>query len=222
MVYKIIANGHITKLHKMGLAAQFDEEIQKSVAEKHIRFLTPVEEQDLLSNWHCFSGLTYSIKASSSTQKIRPCCDSSVWHTSGSLNSHLPLGTNLLNDMVHILTQFRLHVHAIAVDLHRCYRSMKSDWTGSRLRATYYPVDPTDPKCNTFRIFVYERVSYGDSLAACLLEVMMRLHIAPGCETQAGAKLIELERYVDDVLKSGLDKDELWAAILDMKSVKKL
>jgi hypothetical protein len=119
--------------------------------------------------------------------------------------------------MVKILTSFRLNVHAIAVDLARCYRSMKSDWTGSRLRATWYPVDPTDPKNSAFRIFVYERVSYGDALAACLLEVMMRMHIAPGCDTEAGAKLIEMERYVDDILKSGLDQDELWKAILDMK-----
>jgi hypothetical protein len=115
------------KLHKMGLAQQFDAEIQRSLSDRHIRFLTPVEESELLSSWHCFAGLTYSIKSSSSTQKIRPCCDSSAWHPSGSLNSHLPIGTNLLNDMVKILTSFRLNIHAIAVDLERCYRSMKSD-----------------------------------------------------------------------------------------------
>ena len=95
---------------------------------------------------------------------------------------------------------------------------MKSDWTGSRLRATYYPSNPSDPNCNTYRIFVYERVSYGDSLAACLLEIMMRLFIAPDCETKAGARVIELERYVNDVLKSGVNKDDLWDAVMDMKS----
>ena len=174
------------KLHKMGLAEEFDKEIQKSVAERHIRFLSSSEEQELLNNWHCFSGLTYSIKASSSSQKIRPCCYSSVYHPSGSLNSHLPLGTNLINSMVKILTQFRLNPFCVAVDLHRCYRSMKSDWTGSRLRATYYPSNPSDPNCNVYKIFVYERVSYGDSLAACLLEIMMRLFIAPACKSEAG------------------------------------
>ena len=55
------------KLHRMGLAADFDKEIQKSVEEKHIRFLSQSEEQDLLQNWNCFSGLTYIIKASSSS-----------------------------------------------------------------------------------------------------------------------------------------------------------
>ena len=85
---------------------------------------------------------------------------------------------------------------------------MKSDWTGSCLRATYYPSDPSNPNCTNYRIFFYERVSYGDSLAACLLEIMMRLFIAPDCKSEAGARLIELERYVDDVLKSGMNKEE--------------
>ena len=82
-------------LHKLNLAQEFDDEIQKSLAEGHIRFLSKDEEEKMLSDWHCFSGLTYSIKQSSSTQKIRPCCDSSLNHRSGSLNSKLPLGVNL-------------------------------------------------------------------------------------------------------------------------------
>ena len=112
------------KLHKLGLAADFDAEVRKSHEEKHIKFLTPEEEKDFLQSWHCFSGLTYAIKSSSSTQKTRPCTDSSLPHKSGSLNSKLPLGINKLNDMRAILIKFRLNPHAIAADLHRAYRSM--------------------------------------------------------------------------------------------------
>ena len=144
----------------MKLVEDFDAEITKSVSENHIKFLSKAEEAALLASWHCFGGLTYSIKASSSTQKIHPCCDSSLNHKSGSLNSKLPLGLNLLNDMKNILTSFRLNPHAIAADLFRAYRSMMADWTGSRLRATYYPQDPLDPNCAVYRIFVYLRVSY--------------------------------------------------------------
>ena len=147
------------KLHKLDLATDFDAEIRKSLDEKHIRFLSKEEEKEFLQSWHCFAGLTYSIKASSSTQKIRPCTDSSLAHKSGSLNSKLPLGINKLNDMRAILTKFRLNPHAIAADLHRAYRSMFACWTGSRLRATYYPEDPLDPNCEAWRIFVYLCVS---------------------------------------------------------------
>ena len=158
----------------LGSSISWNAEITKSVSENHIKFLSKAEEADLLASWHCFSGLPYSIKASSSTQKIRPCADSSLSHKTGSLNSKLPLGINLLNDMRSILTAFRLNPHAIAADLFRAYRSMMADWTGSRLRANYYPEDPLDPNCTVYRIFVYLHVSYGDSLASCLLEILCR------------------------------------------------
>ena len=102
--YAILAKSKslFRKLHKLGLAQEFDEEIQKSLAEGHIRFLSENEEKKISSDWHCFSGLSYSIKQSSSTQKIRPCCDSSLGHNSGSLNSKLPLGPNLLNEILYL------------------------------------------------------------------------------------------------------------------------
>ena len=142
------------KLHRLKLWQQFDEEIRKSEQEQHIRFLSESEQEEFLRSYHCFSGLTYSVKTSSTTQKCRPCCDSSQYHPSGSLNSHLPLGINMLNDMRRIFHSFRLNVFALAADLHRCYRSMKSDEVGSRLRAIWYPKDASDPACNTFRIFL--------------------------------------------------------------------
>ena len=117
-----------------------------------------------------------------------------------------------------ILTAFRLNPHAIAADLFRAYRSMMADWTGSRLRATYYPEDPLDPNCAVYRIFVYLRVSYGDSLASCLLEILCRDYIAKDCATDEAALLVKLSRYVDDILKSSDDKKELWDAVKDMKA----
>ena len=59
------------KLHKLKLVEDFDAEITKSVSENHIKFLSKAEEAALLASWHCFSGLTYSIKASSSTPLLR-------------------------------------------------------------------------------------------------------------------------------------------------------
>ena len=122
------------------------------------------------------------------------------------MNSKLPLGVNLLNDMNTILTNFRLNPFCIAADLHRAYRSMLADLVGSLLRCTYYPADPLDPNCAIFRIFVYLRVSYGDSLASCLLELMCREYIAAECTTEDGKLLTQLCRYVDDILKTSESK----------------
>ena len=38
------------KLHKLNLAQEFDDEIQKSLAEGHIKFLSKDEEEQMLSD----------------------------------------------------------------------------------------------------------------------------------------------------------------------------
>ena len=73
--------------HKLKLADPFHAEILKSIDEDHMRFFSPAEEQAVLSDWHAFAGLNYSLKTSSNKQKICPVCDSSLHHKSGSLNS---------------------------------------------------------------------------------------------------------------------------------------
>ena len=63
---------------------------------------------------------------------------------------------------------------------------------------------------------MYLRVSCGDSLASCLLEILCRDWIAQDCATDAGALLLRLERYVDDILSSSASKEGLWGAVSDM------
>ena len=147
---------------------------------------------------------------------IRPVCDSSLHHKLGSLNSRLPVGPSLLNNMKAVFEQFRINHYALVADLHRAYRSTMSCYTDSRLRLTWYPANALDPNNTLFKVLIYLRVSYGDSLAAGLLEKMLREWIAPQCKTEEGKLLLEISRFVDDILKSGNDPKTLWAAMADM------
>ena len=86
-----------------------------------------------------------------------------------------------MNDMRVVLECFRLSFYAVLADLHRCYRSMGSDDVGNRLRLMWYHQDPLDPNNKTYIIIMLLRVTYGDALAATLLEVLLREWIAPTC-----------------------------------------
>ena len=49
------------------------------------------------------------------------------------------------------------------------------------MMATYYLVDPLDPTNTAYKVFVYNKISYGDALAAALLEVVIRLWVSKDC-----------------------------------------
>ena len=57
-------------------------------------------------------------------------------------------------------------------------------------------------------------------MASTLLEIMMRFWIAKYCKTPDGALLLlELQRYVDEILSSSEDKEKLWSSYLAMNNV---
>ena len=87
------------KLHKRGLASKFHDEIEKSINDGHIEILTSQRESEILSQSHCFAFLNYAKKASSSSQKIRPVSNTSAPHESGSINSRLPKGPNMIGNI---------------------------------------------------------------------------------------------------------------------------
>ncbi len=54
------------RLHRIGKAKDFDDEIQKSISESHMKILTKAEESQVLSDFHRFSYLNFQLKDSSS------------------------------------------------------------------------------------------------------------------------------------------------------------
>ena len=47
---------------------------------------------------------------------------------------------------------------------------------------------------------------------------MCRDYIAAECKTEDADLLVRLSRYVDDILKSSENKEQLWSAVKDMKT----
>ena len=133
------------KLHKVGKHEAFHAEILKSIADGHMRFLNASEAKDILLQPHCFSFLNYTEKISSESQKIRPVSNSSSSHQSGSINSWLPTGPNLINNLKTVWESFRLKRFVAVADLRRCYRCMRTSERSNRARLHLYPVDPADP-----------------------------------------------------------------------------
>jgi hypothetical protein len=130
------------RLHRIGKAKDFDDEIQKSIAESHMRILTKVEEAQVLSDFHCFSFLNFQLKDASASQKVRPVTNSSSSHPSGSFNSRTCKGPNMLNNLKVIFENFRLKRWVAVSDLKRCYRCMRTNHTTNVMRLMVYPPEP--------------------------------------------------------------------------------
>ena len=141
------------KLRKLNLAEQFHLEILKGIKDGQIRILSEADQCKVLGGPHCLAGLNYSLKPDSTSQAIRPVCDSSLHHVNSSLNSRLPCGPSFIGNLRSIFTAFRLKWFALIFDLARAYRSLKSNYEAGTLRLQWYPVDPLDPATDWVLLF---------------------------------------------------------------------
>ena len=141
--------------------------------------LIPSEQtQEFLDKPHCFSFLNYVCKASSESTPIRPVCNSSSHHQSGSCNSHLPTGPCLISNLKSIFMYFRLKPFLFLSDLTKAYRSIHTTHPSNMMRLHAYPSDINDPN-SKFLILLLLRLTYGDVMASCNLELIMKEIIAP-------------------------------------------
>ena len=97
-----------TKLRKLNLHQEFHNEILSGIEKGHMKLIPAEQTQEILANPHCFSFLNFVCKASSQSTPIRPVCNSSSYHKSGSCNSHLPTGPCLISNLKTIFSYFRL------------------------------------------------------------------------------------------------------------------
>ena len=90
---------------------------------------------------------------------------------------------------------------------------MRADYKAGCLRLQWYPADPYDENNNKFVVIFYDVVTYGDALTALSLELIAREIIAPECAMNLAKDLLQSARYVDDVLASSDNQEELWDAM---------
>lgn len=205
------------KLHAKGLVSEFHNEIQKGISDKHLKLLTLGEANDMLKQSHAFSFLNYTLKPSSQGHKLRPVSNSSSTHTSGSVNSWLPKGSATLCDLVGIFEGFRLNAFALVSDIKRCYRSILSCPRSNRARLHAYPIDPLDQLNTTYTVLMYLVATYGDQgIATCLEQIMLHF-IAPRVKDPLGRIMVLSKRYVDDLLFTHNNKEQLVKAMLSVE-----
>lgn len=208
------------KLKKKGLLLDFHEQILKSIREEHMVILTPDEQKIALSRVHAFSGINYQLKPSSKSHAVRVVTNSSSYHVSGSLNSHTPKGLNLMGNLKAIFTAVRLGAYCLLLDLARAYRSVFTTAETNDLRLMWWIRSVEEAETDlegSLCILKLLRLTFGDQPSASILELALRTIIAPQCKTDLGRKMLLENRYVDDILISHFNRDELFAAMIDVE-----
>ena len=180
--------------------------------------IPPEETQQYLAQPHCFSFLNYVCKASSESTPIRPVCNSSSNHQSGSCNSHLPTGPCLISNLRSIYNCFRLKPFLFLSDLSKAYHTIRTTHASNMMRLHAYPQNINDPN-STFLILLLFRLTYGDVMASCILELVMKEILAPMCVSELAKEILTNHRYIDEMLARSGDEDKLLAALKDLQNV---
>ena len=82
---------------------------------------------------------------------------------------------------------------------------MRTDHTTNKMRLMVYPADPLNPDNKDFIILYLARATYVDQICSCLLGCILRDIIAPKCKTDLGRRILEDQRYVDDLVSGDQD-----------------
>ena len=200
------------RLKKNKLLDSYHEEMMKSLERGHISFYDayhPKMEPQL------FIFQNYSLKDDSTSQACRPVSNSGTKNKSGhDLNSMTIAGPNYMCNGPSVFFSFRLHPVGFTLDVSRCYRSLVTDEQTNRLRLFYWYRDKDDK--DSLSIMRYERMTYGDRPAQCVLELSFRTIVSPECKMETSRGIIANSRIVDDCCASLRDEDEVNEAIQDI------
>ncbi|XP_055604233.1 uncharacterized protein LOC129752485 [Uranotaenia lowii] len=145
------------------------------------------------------------IKPESTTTKLRVVFDASCPTKSGvSLNDGLLVGPIVQDDLLSIVTRFRLHQYAIVADIAKMYRMINLAEADQRYQCILWRDSPSEP----LRIYKLTTVTYGTASAPflatrCLLKLAEDgLHSHP-----LASRIVKKDFYMDDAL-TGVDTPE--------------
>ena len=88
----------------------------------------------------------------------------------------------MIGNLKTVFTKFRLKLYAVIFDLARAYRSIHSSQQTNQCRLMWWVVNPEQAGIDldeAMRIFMLERMTYGDVGASTGLELAIRKIIAP-------------------------------------------
>ena len=101
-------------------------------------------------------------------------------------------------------------------DLTKAYRSIHTTHLSNMMRLHAYPSDISDPH-SKFLILFLLRLTYGDVMASCVLELIMKELIAPTCLTDLAKDILVNYRYIDDMVGGSNDEEKLLIALKDLQ-----
>ncbi|XP_058827620.1 uncharacterized protein LOC131687546 [Topomyia yanbarensis] len=157
------------------------------------------------------------LKPDSTTTKLRVVFDGSCRTSSGiSLNDTLMVGPVVQDDLISIITRFRLHRFALVADVAKMYRMVRVQPSDQHLQRILWRESPEEP----IKIFELTTVTYGTASAP---------YLATKCLTKLGkdsesthpiaARVIQEDFYVDDMLSGADSIEEANALISEVTQV---
>ena len=156
-----------------------------------------------------YVSLQHVINEDSATTSFRIVSNSSL-KTPGnphSLNSILAKGPNLLSDPYKILIRFRNYLRGLNSDVTKAYYQMSTGLLEKNVRRVVWRYGKKNAK---WRIFGYKCVSFGDTPAAILLEICLRITIKMfGYIDIVASRRLFNDMFVDDVTSGGSEEEVL-------------
>ncbi|XP_055589056.1 uncharacterized protein LOC129741357 [Uranotaenia lowii] len=145
------------------------------------------------------------LKPESTTTKLRVVFDASCPTTSGvSLNDGLMVGPIVQDDLITIVTRFRLHKFAIVADIAKMYRMINLAESDQRYQCILWRNDSSEP----LRTYKLTTVTYGTASAPFLATRCLQKLSEDGEQSHPlAAKILRKDFYMDDAL-IGIDTPE--------------
>ena len=184
------------RLIKTGFKASYDEQLQDFITRGAVEKISDEE----LRNYE--GPINYvdhhGVLSDSNTTPYRFVVNSSLDNNGSgvSLNDCLPKGPKSIRSLFQCIITFRSYTHVVVFDLSKAYQSMFTGEMEKHLRRIVWRFNPEDP----WETYGFLRVTYGDRIAACALEVAKDLIFEYGriMIDFVTAFLMGLSDYVDD------------------------
>ena len=201
------------RLLKTGMKGSYDDQVKDFLARGVLEEINDeeMENYDGPVNYLDHHG----VLSESATTPYRFVLNSSLENNKSgvSLNDCIPKGPNSIKPLLKCIMVFRSYPHIVVFDLSKCYQQMYTGKQESHLRRIVWRFNTEE----SWRTFVFLRVTYGDRIAACALEVAKKLILEWGKEIdQETAMKMGQADYVDDCNAGAETKEEIDAYIGDV------
>lgn len=165
----------------------------------HMKVVTDIPLQHYYLPHHAVT------KQDSLTTKVRVVFDGSAPTSSGvSLNQALKKGPTIQDDLVEILSRFRLHNIVFTADITKMYRQVRVNDEDANYQLILWRQDPTE-NIQTYKL---RTVTYGTTTAPFLaVRCLKQIAIEQQFKYPEASRILEEDFYVDDML-TGFDKLE--------------